>query len=214
MGSRALPGQFADKPCLWCAKPSSSTGEHAWPSWLFARFPTSAGPYTTLINGRPVSKRDGTPRRHASLGRVKVPACVEHNAVLARRFEDPARELIRSVLETEGSVVLDPVNARVLSLWLTKTWLLLAHPEAVYADPDATPQQWDLDSIPDDLYGWMVRGDEPPAGLSVWVTRAVEGAVDTPADSEIWLPTIRSSDRVTRFQSKRCGLAGWGLAAQ
>ncbi len=52
------------------------------------------------------------------------------NWTLNRRFEDPAKELIRELVRLEGRVVLPPAEARIVGYWFLKTLLLWAHPKA------------------------------------------------------------------------------------
>lgn len=167
-------------------------------------FPPSQGPYTWWTNGRPIEKRDGSPRSHSAIGRVKVPACTGCNGVLAERFETPAKPLMRELFETDGEVVLRAADALVVGLWFLKTWLLLAHPAARDSEPGIAHPRWD--SVRDDLWGWMVNDRPPPAGLSVWVTRRGDEVPDRASMRHIPLPTVVADGIEVEFVCLRAGV--------
>ena len=105
-----MPKQFEGRTCVLCQiRASSPTGEHVWPLWLLKAFPPGKG-YTWWING-------------------------ELNSILSRGFEQPAKPLIRSLMERDGDVVLSGPHAMDVARWFLKTWLLLAHPAAQESDP-------------------------------------------------------------------------------
>lgn len=193
--------QFADAPCALCpAGDSTPTGEHVWPRWMTrALFPSAEGPYTWHTNDQPILKRDGTPRRHESFGTVKVPACLVCNGTLNSRFEDPAKESVRSLLRTRGDITLDGRQATVVGLWLLKTWLLHVHPAVVDSEPGLDRSSWN--PVPEDLYGWMVDGSAPPPGLSAWAWRAADDDPPGIATRHIPLPTVTADGVTVDFQS-------------
>ncbi len=175
-------------------------GEHVLPSWLLEMFPVDK--YTWHIDGAPVLKRDGTPRTHNTVGSVTLPVCPDPhcNKILNDRFENPAKPVIRRVMATEGSVVLGATDVAALGLWLVKTWLLLAHPALRHAEPAIAPETWNLSRKSEDLYRWMIDGEQPPEGLTLWVSRrsaVVDVAVET---RHIWLPTVVADGKTIAFE--------------
>jgi hypothetical protein len=138
-----MPKQFQGKTCVLCrVRTSSPTGEHVWPLWLLKAFPAGKG-YTWWINGKQLLNREGQPREQEAVDKVKLPVCIECNNILSRRFEQPAKPCIRSLLDRNGNVVFDGGDGMTVALWFLKTWLLLAHPAARESDPDVTPARWD-----------------------------------------------------------------------
>jgi hypothetical protein len=199
-----MPKQFEGKTCLLCqVRASSPTGEHVWPLWLLKAFP-SGKRYTWWINGEQLLNRDGQPRKQEAVDKVKLPVCIACNSILSRRFEQPAKPLIRSVLDRDGNVVLSGPHAMDVAGWFLKTWLLLAHPAARESDPAVTPARWD--SASDDLYGWMVTNQPPPTGLSIWVTRRAEEGPEPAVTQYIPLPTVIADGRTIQFSAKRAGV--------
>jgi hypothetical protein len=91
----------------------------------------------------------------------------ECNGILDRRFEKPAKDLIRAMLLEEASLSGDQLVT--IGLWFVKTWILLAHPALVVSDPGFTMTHWEpWDPRWED---WMMSGLEPPDGLSAWLTK-------------------------------------------
>lgn len=164
---RSLKGE----PCILCGVGvSGQKGEHVLPDWLLSElFPDTAGPYTTYINGEPVAKSDGTPRQQTSVGRFQLAVCPRCNGALASRFETkPTRELIVQMVRLDAP--LTPGESEMAGLWFLKTWLLLAHRDLRASDDSWTPSKgWHPRP---DLNDWMVGGDPPPDGLSVWLVKA------------------------------------------
>jgi hypothetical protein len=201
-----MPKQFEGKTCVLCRRrPSSPTGEHVWPRWLLKMFPPGEKQYTWWISGEQVSKRDGQPRTHTSVGAVKLPMCVTcNNKALEPRFEKPAKPLIRLLMDRDGNARFGGNDARFVALWFLKTWLLLAHPAARESDPDVTPARWD--SVGDDLYSWLVINQPPPVGFSIWVTKRAEGLPDPAVTRRIPLPTVVADGREIQFRVKRAGV--------
>jgi hypothetical protein len=199
-----MPQQFEGKTCVLCrVRTSSPTGEHVWPLWLLKEFPPKKG-YTWWINGKQLLNRDDQPRKQESVDKVKLPVCSVCNAILGRRFEQPAKPLIRSLLHRDGNVVFRGTRAMVVAQWFLKTWLLLAHPEARESDPEVTPARWDL--VSDDLYSWMVTNQPSPAGLSIWITRRAEQGPQPAVTVHIPLPTVMAEGRKIQFRVKRAGV--------
>lgn len=196
--------QFDGKTCVFCPRPSSRGGEHVWPQWFLDMFPPEEGPYTSWVNGEPVLKRNGDRRAHPAMGRVKLPACIACNAELFKRFEKPAKELIRELMTPSGSAIFEDEAATIVSLWFLKTWLLLAHPKARDSEPGITPSRWH--SVSEDLWTWMVNDQPPPAGLSVWVARIGDSVPNVSATRHVPLPTVVADGREVEFMSMRAGV--------
>jgi hypothetical protein len=195
---------FDDRTCVLCERrPSSPTGEHVWPRWLLKMFPIDDGPYTWSINGDPVLNRAGKPRTHQTSGAVKLPMCSRCNAVLIDRFEVPARQLVRSIFETDAHVTFKGAQATTVALWFVKTWLLLTHPECQQSEPALIPPSWV--AVPENLYGWMINDEEPPAGLSAWIARE-DPYLDAPSTRHIPLPIVVADGSRTEFQDLRMGV--------
>lgn len=197
------PKQFAGVPCVFGPEPSSKEGEHVLPRWLLRTFSEREGPYEVWRNGKPECIRKQTPRRHTSLPGVKLPMCVAHNGVLAQRFEAP--------LKGWREKVFDPADGRLeahrvqpLSLWLLKTWLLLAHPKAVHVDRIPRESHWH--SAPADLWSWTVTGEDPPTGLSVWLWRRDDTQPPCGSPRRIPLPTVIDDSTTHHFQSHEFGI--------
>jgi hypothetical protein len=214
-----MPKQFEGKTCVLCqVRASSPTGEHVWPLWLLKEFPPGKG-YTWWINGEQLLNRDGQPREQEAVDKVKLPVCIECNSILGRRFEQPAKPRIRSLLDRDGNVVFRGTHAMVVALWFLKTWLLLAHPAARESDPEVTPARWDSISI--DLYSWMITNQPPPTGLSIWVTRRAEEGPEPAVTQRVPLPTVIADGSKLQFRVKRAGVQfldvslvyhpGWGI---
>lgn len=204
MDNRGMPRQFANESCIFCQRPSSRSGEHVWPQWFLAMFPVEDGPYTWWIDGVPLANRDGRRRAHSAIGRVKVPACASCNAILARRFEAPAMQLVRRLFETDADVVFSAGEARSVGRWLLKTWLLLAHPAARDSEPGIALPRWK--SVREDLWTWMVTGRRPPEGLSVWAIRRGDEASGSGSTRHISLPTVVADGHEVEFVCKRAGV--------
>ncbi len=95
-----------------------------------------------------------------------------------------------------------------MGLWLLKTSLFSAHPERrqeLRSDGTAL-SRWNLTTIPDDLYSWMVNDQSPPAGLSVWISRVRDLEPDDPPSQRIFLPRVIADDRTTQFHVRQLGI--------
>jgi hypothetical protein len=195
---------------VFCKAPSSKNGEHVLPSWLLEMFPADDGPYTTWKGKDPVLRRDGEIRTQTSMARAKLPMCVAHNAGLARRFERPAKAIVRHVLRMNGSTLVPSSDAAVLALWLLKTWLLLAHPNVRYSDGIERPR-WET-GAGRSLWHWMAVDEAPPAGFSVWLSKRVDFDDEAEHSRVIRLPTIVLADREIVFRVKEAGIRWLNVA--
>ena len=89
-----------------------------------------------------------------------------------------------------------------MALWFLKTLLLHARPETTYSHPriDAAALKWDIDEVPYGNYRWLVTGEPPPAGLSLWVFRSEEGDDNCPPPRyRIPLPIVDADGTKTKF---------------
>jgi hypothetical protein len=203
--------RFEGKSCIFCPKPSSRGGEHVWTEWFLKMFPLTDGPYTTLEDGEPIQDRNGNPRTQTSIRRVKVPMCNGDgepgggcNGELNRRFEEPAKLLVRKLMASDGDIVFDGQQATIVGLWLLKTWLLLAHPLAEDSQVDIPALRWT--SATDDLWSWMVASRPPPEGLSVWANKRSAPPNDQTPTRRVPLPTVIADGREIEFLSSRAGV--------
>lgn len=213
--------RFARKMCVLCESSASSpAGEHVWPKWLLTDVGLlGPGPYTMHIDNEPTRKRSladgslGPVRSQTSPTGTRVPMCADCNGVLNARFEVPAKDLIRSL--TRRSInhtwpTLTANEARCLALWLLKVGLLLKHPKARHDDPDQDVQAERWSSVPRALLVWMIDEDEPPAGLSVFLSRRDE-SLAAPTRRRIPIPAVRVGNEVTLFLAAGYGLRGIDL---
>lgn len=190
-----MPKQFDGVKCVLClVRESSPSSEHVFPKWFLRLFPADAGPYLWYVNGEPVRKRDGAPRKTTSISPVKLPACIDCNGELDRRFEKPAVKPVRSLAKTDFRLALRPSDAQAVALWLLKTSLLLAHPAAVY--PGISPSKW-IDA-PQSFYSWLINQASPPTGFSMWIHRAAGPPAS--ATRHIPLPTVVADAGVIEFR--------------
>jgi hypothetical protein len=126
-----------------------------------------------VIDGRPVEKRDGTPRSNNHLPPLRLSVCDEKtgngcNQELSRRFEqDTTKTAVKAMFELD---VLDEAAIRVAAAWWLKTTLLAHHPETT-STGGPTPPVWPP-PVDRELYSWLIDGSVPPAGLSMWLAVA------------------------------------------
>jgi hypothetical protein len=110
------------------------------------------------------------------------------NNILCRRFEVPAKELVREFFRSDGRVVLVPAEADTVGRWFLKTILFVAHPEARHSVVEYGLPSWKCP--PPCLYRWMTNGQEPPSDLSLLVSRRREPSPNDPSPRYIELPTL------------------------
>lgn len=187
------------KRCIFCNKCSSSKGEHAFPLGVLTRlFPNASdlprrdSGYWVSRNGKPQQDRQGNPRQHPNIPRDKAPCCEAHNRTLDIRFEQHGQALALKLFSATwangrprlnpgpgGELVISEGERELLGLWALKTMLLLRHPETLRTDAPNSPGWFEP---PTSFYSWMVNGDSPPEGLSVWcsASEAVQESPDLP----------------------------------
>ena len=189
--------------CFLCgSEPSTPTGEHVWPQWLLKEFPVSDGPYVTERNGRAVTNRDGVPRRNAVFPRVFLPCCMSCNGELDRRFEKPAKPVIRRILGS-SEVELTAEEANTAAEWFIKTALFLSHHRVRHTDPGSRPYVWSP-APPADLYRWTITGETPPSSLSLWIGRQPDQP--HPRKVAMQLPRVHADGQEHVFQVAQHGL--------
>lgn len=185
----------AQQWCALCASaPSTPAGEHVLPrSLIRACFPLKRGPYKT-------TSAEGV-RHRQQFDSVKLPCCSTCNTELARRFENPGAEPARRLLSMERPA-LTPDETQHAALWLLKTWLLLAHPRSEFQSATPRPEPpWS--SAPAEVFSWLINGQSPPAGLSMWAfLHDQEQSTSRQDRSAPWmaLPTVVVDGVTTRFQ--------------
>ncbi len=152
-------------------------------------FPVSDGPYTTTVAG--------STRVTQQFDSIKLQCCGECNDTLARRFENPGQAAAHRLFSQEAPALSAP-EAQAAALWVLKTWLLMAHPDARYQLGTPRPQPWD--AAPEGTWSWLVDSRPPPDGLSVWAFRYLQDARAASADS-LTLPTVAADGRTVRFRA-------------
>ncbi len=130
--------------------------------------------------------------------------CQVCNGKLNSRFEEPAKPVIRQLMA--GARSLDPSATTTLALWLLKTWLLLAHPQAVDSEGGLEAHRWGPDPADEDLFGWAMTTSAPPTTLSLWLTRRDLRAPSVSEPRRVPLPTIIEEGRTIKFRSLQFGI--------
>lgn len=191
-----MPSTDEAVPCALCEDGTATRrGEHVLPAW-YLRDQDRLGPppYSWSVNGEPIRDRGGRPLERRERTRILLPVCKRCNGILERRFETPAKDIVRQLFARQGIISLDDDEAKRVGLWVVKTLLLQAHPEARYADPvvERYAKRWKQEECPPRrFFDWLVDGSEPPDGLSLWVFRTDEGDDDRGrADCYIPLPDV------------------------
>lgn len=164
--------RMEDATCIFCESPSTKSGEHVWPSWFLRMF-SDEGPFHLEINGNPDLKRDGDLRTTSSLEGTRVPMCQPHNAALNRRFEEPAKEIIRSAKPRNADSrwqTLSADDVRAMAEWVIKVGLLSKHPAATFDNPSMDEQVERWAAANSDLYEWMVTGAPVPDQLTAFAS--------------------------------------------
>ena len=198
--------------CELCRQQRKITREHVWPQWyLRDQDRTGPGPFPWTRNGEAITNRHGEPigpgeRRM----RVLLDLCRECNGTLDSRFEAPAREPLRRLFVAAGETTLTADEAGAVGAWFAKTLLLLGHPHSRYANPrvDLDVVRFADDEIPGQpFYDWLVTGQPPPSGLSVWLHRADLTSTKRPAYT-VPLPHVTANGKVYAFTQLEVGLHG------
>lgn len=212
--SGAQAGPFRDAMCVLChGRPSTRKGEHVWPLWYLRSSLHRGGPYPWELSGRPIVRRDGEPLAPVEMARVKLPVCAACNNILERRFERAGAPLIRALFSDPDLVVESAADVEVIALWLVKTWLLLSHPAVHYSEP--LINELDIirhtQALPQECYEWLVNGNDPPEGLSLWACKSASDDGDGTRPI-LALPVVHAGDAVVRFQAHEVTLHGLTIA--
>ena len=190
------------KLCVLCkTRPSTRSGEHVLPKWYYRHLGHGPGPYPWTLNGQPIVDRHGTPIALPDRVRIQLPMCDLCNGILNRRFEEPAKHALRRLFSARGLTQLHPEEIKPVALWFLKTWLLHAHPESTYSHPriDEHAIKWDPNEVPHGYYDWLINGEPPPAGISLWMFRADEEEPRPPAGYRVALPTVDADGKRIEF---------------
>jgi hypothetical protein len=190
--------------CFLCgSEPSTPKGEHAWPQWLLTReFPPSAGPYATEINQQAVLKTDGEPRRHTAIPRILLPCGTTCNGKLNRRFEEPAKPVIRRILSS-STIELAADETQIAAEWFVKTALFVSHHRRQYAEPGVRPHVWSP-APPPATYRWTITDEPAPSSLSLWIGWRPEKPVDRTVVMQ--LPHVHADGQEHVFHVAQLGL--------
>lgn len=207
-----MPAPLDSKDCVLCRQARSSRkGEHVWPLWYLRSNLGRPGPYSWSISGEPIRRRDGSPIAPTEKTRVKIPVCERCNAELERRFETPAKDILRRLFACEGFFVLDSVDVRNVALWFIKTWLLLSHPESQYSNPRIDHHRfarWSA-AAPHEFYEWMVTRRPPPPGISLWLYRpANDDTSNRRSGPLVPLPVVTADGKIVEHKCLEVTLYG------
>lgn len=180
-------------------------GEHVLPQWYFGSLGPGPGPLPWTKSGEPILDREGRPVVLKEWVRVQLPVCAGCNGEMDRRFEKPAKEVLRRLIHARGAVNLDGGELESVALWFLKTLLLHARPEVTYSAGRVNDAavRWTTEERPDKrFYDWLINRSAPPEGLSVWLFRADEGRDELPPpEYQMPLPDVRADGFTTEFVS-------------
>ncbi|WIY05574.1 hypothetical protein QRX60_17615 [Amycolatopsis mongoliensis] len=165
--------------CAVCGNnPATGQGEHVWPQWFLKAMDALGPPKKPwAVNSIPVVNKRGVPIHHSQRQRVLLPVCRTCNGELNKRFEMPAREVVKELATNGWSGEFNQAEWHSVGMWWAKVLLMLGHPKARLGDRRLNDIAIRFDNPPHD-YRWMVDGSSPPVDLSLWVFR---GAIE---DSE------------------------------
>lgn len=203
---------------MMCAAPSVGVGEHVWPTWLLDDF-DDEGPFTVGRSGSPITRRDDiTPIGADRMYGVHVPMCGACNHALGVAVEEPAKPVVRQILqvgERESLPDLQLGEAEALARWAAKVAMLLQHPDARHDNErverigresreEAWHPQW---------ASWLPGALATPSALSVYATRRAwrwEGEYSG-ARASIFLPRLTVDGVDQCFMTWGCGIRGLDL---
>lgn len=191
--------------CVLCySGRSGRSGEHVLPTWLLDDlWPSTKSPYTTVRDGRAVTKRDGEVRTQTSSIRFKLPTCSACNGALNDRFE-PAKAHLLGLFN--DSIPVEATDGEAVGLWFVKTWLLLTHPAIVSSDPGWPILPWE--PIDRSLYEWTINGTAPPDDISGWLLN-VDRSTVAQSPRHISLPSVQADGQTYRCRVMQFGLGPW-----
>lgn len=119
---------------------------------------------------------DAGPQTSIALPGVHVPACVACNGAMNTRLEEPAKEVVRSLLtqsDSSDDLFVSADESTTLARWLVKVGILAAHPARRFDLPamNADPNVPMFTSVRSEWLSWMTTGAPLPAGFSVYISR-------------------------------------------
>jgi len=97
-----------------------------------------------------------------------MPACAPCNTELNRRFEEPAKPVVRRLKKLNWAGGATSEEWRALGLWLAKNLLMLGNPRARWEHPRIDQGAVRFYDEPPGLT-WLTNGAPVPEGLSLWV---------------------------------------------
>lgn len=212
-----VANRFPNSNCVLCINPSEGVGEHVWSSWLLKDF-QEQGPFSTLKNGSPLTKRDGvTPQTTVALPGIHVPMCSTCNNRLNSLIEVPAKGPIRRLIpwvEPHNWPNFDSQERLDAARWFLKVALLMAHPEAVHDNPKVQVSPGAAAYFEDSCLDWMRNEDLPPEDFSVYVTRRpVSGEVSPPDNKmELEIPSVVVDGVDLHYMFRTFGMRGLDVA--
>lgn len=218
--------QLKGKLCVLCRDaPASRKSEHIWPTWMLrmidgANDPSRIGEkFTMHVNDEPVRKsvpegtdRPGEIRWLDHLQSSHAPTCIPCNGILNRRFENPVRDVVRRLIPIDSNhtwPVLSSEEVVSLAKWMLKVGLLLKHPETRHDDRAQAElaEQWTVEQAVPVLYDWMINGQDPPDGLTVYMQIRDPGAAEV-YSPPIPMPTVITDAGAVVFVSTIVGVRG------
>ncbi len=159
--------------CVLCGiAPAVGQGEHIWPSWYLKYLDRLGSPVSGWSqNEVPITDREGAQIHPARRMRVLIPACESCNAELNRRFEVPAKPIIKRLAAKGWAGPATAEEWHIVGLWFAKILLLLGNPRARYEHPHVNEKAIRFEAGEPDI-SWLINQSPPPEGLSLWVFNA------------------------------------------
>lgn len=212
---REAMASFDGETCVFCTAPSVGVGEHVWPAWFIAEF-QGHGPFTGARGGETYTKRDGTPQKSSALPGVHVPMCLTCNSALNKHLEEPAKPLVRTLLnhgDSPDELFVSGAESTALACWFLKVGLLSAHPARRHDLPamDRDQNVPMLREVRAEWLSWMTTGESPPDGFSVFLTRReLNGDACLGSGDQQWilLPRVIVDQRDLGFMQRSFGFTG------
>ncbi len=199
------------RKCPLCRERNTvGRGEHVYPQWYLRHLGLGPGPMPWTSRGKPILDRNGKPVRANHRVPVLLPMCEPCNTELEHRFETPTKDLLRRIFDRRGDDLLTADEARLVGLWFAKTLLLLAHSESSHQHPKIAEVEprWTPDEMPPhEYFEWLVNGNDPPDGLSVWIFRADENLEGSRLHL-VPLPDVESDGSSFEFVSHQIAFHG------
>jgi hypothetical protein len=182
------------------------------PQWLLKdEEKNGPGAFDWTYNGQPIKNSEGNQvLAKRQRVRVKLKVCKACNDELATRFEGTTKNILRELFATGGGVCLESQEARLVGEWFAKTMLLLAHPDRYHDNPVITRNSVRLpdDEVPGQhFYEWLINGQSPPEGLSIWLHRVDLTSQKRPSYC-VPLPTVTADQQTMAFTEFQWGLHG------